>query len=151
MSDWEFATVEQELAVTLTAYTAGDVVGGPITLKVPAIVNGGIVTGVTLVDEDNQSEAYNIWLHGSLPSTIANDAVYAPTVADLRKQFGLIALVAGDYTTLGSFAVAHQSGLNLVYQNDGEGEIYVYLEAVATPDYANTDALFLRLHIRTIK
>ena len=148
--DWKFITVEQEITVGLAAYAALDVVGGLLTFAIPATVNGGILNAVSLFDEDNQKEAYNLYLHDSEPATIADDATYGVAIADLRRQFAVVAIAAGDYTTVNSLAYAHKTGLDYVFQADGKNQIYAYLEAVLTPDYTVTDALFIRLHIRTL-
>ena len=150
MANWKFITVEKELTVVFPAYTALDVVGGLLTFNVPAIVNGGILDGVSLIDEDNQQEEYLLYLHDELPATIADADEYTVAIADLRKQFAVVTLAAANYVTVNSLAYIHVRGLDYAFQTDGSSNIHAYLQAVATPDYVNVDALLLRLHIRTI-
>ena len=150
MSSSTYVDVNVELTVGLDAYTAVDVVGGLLTFRVPGTAGGGILNGISLLDEDDQSEGYTVYLHDELPSTIADDAAYAPTIADLRKQFAVVTIVTGDYTSINSLGYVHKTDLNYVFNTDASnGNIYVYLAAIATPDYTNADTLYLRLHILT--
>ena len=85
-----------------------------------------------------------------LASQIEIVTIPCSNIADLRKQFGVVTLAAANYVSVNSLAYIHVKDLDYVFQTDGKSQIYGYLQAVATPDYANTDALYIRLHIRTL-
>jgi hypothetical protein len=139
-------TVDAALTVTLAAYTAGDVVGGLIALDVHSPQGGGVLKRLTLVDEDSLAEPYKAYIFDSAPSTIANDAAFAPTLADLQKLIGIVTIVAMDYVVLNDGAADHDivmKELDIPF-TAAHGKIYVYLVATDTPDYVNTDALLLR-------
>ena len=135
-------TINLELTVTLDAYTAGDVVGGLLTIPVHNAGGGGVLRRLITVDEDAQSEGYTLYLFDQLPSTIANDAAFAPTIADLRKLIGTVTIAAGDYVTVNSLVYTiDEVDLEFTAAN---GNLYGYLVATDTPDYANADAVYLR-------
>jgi hypothetical protein len=134
------------ITVGLDAYTANDVVGGLLTFSVqPAVMNGGLINRVRLVDEDSQDEPYNLYLFNAEPSTIADDAAFAPTVADLQKLICVISISSA--TTVNSLDYWHSDTLNYVFTAP-DGNIYGYLVANGgTPDYTNADTLTLYLDI----
>ncbi len=145
-------TVEKALTVGTDAYTANDVVGGLITITVPES-RGGTIRRVNLVDADNEDAAFTLHFFDQLPSIIADDAAFAPTIADLKKRVGVVTIAAGDYRTDNGMSVADKHDVNFdVDGNRGvtestasaSGKIYAYLVATATPTYtAATDLTLL--------
>lgn len=140
----EIRTVEPSLVVTLAAYTAGDVVGGLLTIPMHSVGGGGVLRQLSIIDDADQKEPLTLYLFDQLPSTIANDAAFAPTVADLKKLVGVVAIAALDYTTLNGNAYAIKSNLEIEFAVPG-GNLYGYLVASDTPDYAAAGDLTLRL------
>jgi hypothetical protein len=139
-------TVDTALTVDTDAYTAGDVVGGLIEFEVGSPGGGGVVRSVILVDDAAQSEPYKLYLFDTEPSAIADDAAFAPTIADLKKLVGIIDIVAGDYVTLNSNVIAIRTGLSIDYVCS-TGILFAYLVAVDTPDYAAAADLTLRVTV----
>lgn len=139
-------TSEVALTVTLDAYTANDVVGGLITFEVGSAGGGGTVRWVRLVDDHNQSEPYVLYLFNAAPTVIANDAAFAPAVADLNKLVGRVVIAATDYSTINSNGWAMVDELALDYTADG-GALYGYLVATDTPDYNAATDLTIALHV----
>lgn len=150
-----FASSKKEtiqLTITLDAYTAGDVVGGLITIDTANAGGGGIFRSVTISDGNNQKEAYTLYIFDGVPATIADDAAFVMTEtaspiesADHSKLIGTVDIAADDYTTLsngtGSVAYAVKNALELDFATGGK--CYAYLVAVDTPDYAAVDDLIL--------
>lgn len=136
------------VTVTTAAYADNDVVGGLITFPLTGLTqNGGILNGVLLTDAANQSEPYRLFLFHELPSTIANDAAFAPTIADLKKLCAVVTLAAADYVTTNSLQFVLKEDINNVF-NSTDGNLYGYLVANgSTPDYAATTDLSLTLFI----
>lgn len=123
-------------SVSTTAYTAGDVVGGLLEFPTRGLSNNvALLNGVRLVDAANQSEPYKLYLFSAAPTTIANDAAFAPVAADLNKCQTIVTIVAGDYTQVNSLGIAFVHDLNDVLYS-ANGIIYGYLVATDTPDYA---------------
>lgn len=143
-----YRTVSKELTVGTSAYTAGDVVGGLLEFDISDASGGGIVNKIRLVDEDSQAEPYTLYIFNEAPTTIANDAAFAGsvTVADLRKLIAVVSIVAGDYVTLNGFDYVHKA-LSQPLIFNGNGKLWAYLVAVDTPDYTNTDTLWIGLDV----
>jgi hypothetical protein len=142
----QYFKAEVNPTIGTDAYTANDVVGGLLTFDVANLINnGGIVNQVWLVDEDSQAEAYTLYLFDEQPSSIADDAAFAPTVADLNKLVAVISIGSGDYTTVNSIDFAVINDVNDTFYTTS-GELYGYLVADDTPDYTNDDALTIRLY-----
>ena len=138
--------LEVEITPANTAYHANDVVGGLIELG-PLAVNasGGIViNGLALVDEDNEGAALDVHLFSAAPAAIADHAAFAPTYADLKKRVRKVAIAANDYETINSLKVVYKEDLNDLIP---AGRVWVYVVATATPTYAATKKLYLRLFV----
>lgn len=147
-----FRSIGVELTVALTAYTAGDVVGGLITFNITDASGGGVVNTIRMVDEDSQAEPYTLYIFNDKPTVIADDAAFATavTVADLRKLIAVVPIVAGDYTTLNSMDYVHLDLVDLLGHPlifNGNGSLWAYLVAGDTPDYANADTLYIALDV----
>ena len=144
-------TVEKALTVSLTAYTASDVVGGLLTFNLDGNTGelSGTIRRIRLIDDANQKEAYKVYIYQTAPSTIANDAAFAPTVADLKKMIDIVDIEATDYTELNSNAIAIVGGFGDnamgIDFDSTDGNVYVYLVAVDTPDYAAATDLTMYL------
>lgn len=126
--------------ITAGAYSAGDVVGGLLTFELrPAPVAGvtpcsGFLRIVSVVDDDNEKAACKLHIFRDQPSSIADNAAFAPTVGDLQKRIGVVEIAAADYTTLNSNAQALVSGIEMEFDSVN-GNLYAYLVADATPTY----------------
>jgi hypothetical protein len=151
------SVLTRRVAVTPTigtdAYTAGDVVGGLLTFAVgTAFGGGGRIVKVLLIDAANQKEGYTLYLFGQAPSTIADDAAYEPTAADLAELADRVTIEAGDYTTVNGTAVAilggHEDKAMAIPVKLYDGNVYGYLVAGDTPDYAAATDLTLILELR---
>lgn len=143
---------QKEIALALTnkigsAYSANDVIGGLLTFNVANAAGSGCVRAVRLVDDDNENAAMTLYLFNATPTAFADDAAFAPTVADLKKMIAIIAIAAGNYVTLNSNSVAllqGPSGPNVDFTTS-TGNIYGYLVCTGTPTYTATTDLHLTL------
>ena len=135
--------------ITLTAYTAGDVVGGLMTFDISTPNLDGFLRGVRITDDAAQSEQYVLYISDALPSTIANDAAYAPTVADLNKLATTVVVATADWTEIGAgdFALLgeHEDTKMEVPIHSDNGSLYLYAVATDTPDYVAVDDLVFTL------
>lgn len=137
--------------VTAGAYSAADVVGGLLTFSGAFGPSGvGILNRVRVVDDANQKAVLTLYLFNDAPSTIADNAAFAPVVADLKKLVAKVAIAADDYTELNSNAVALIDDINdTVLDAGGKGALYGYLVCTATPTYAATTDVQVQLSILT--
>jgi len=144
-------TVTVVPTLTLNAYTAGDTVGGLLTFDVGWACMSGKIVSIAFVDDANQKEQYTIFLYDSLPSTIANDAAYEPTVADLKLLLSTVTLATADWTTISGNAYAllggHEDGAMDIEFFTPDGNIYMYLMATDTPDYAAATDLTIIMRV----
>ena len=141
--------IQTALTVDTNAYTANDVVGGLITFDVSNSAGSGTIRSLKVVDADNEKAALNFYFYNELPSTIADDAAFAPTLADTQKLIGKISVGTADYESLTSDDHAYallqgDDAPDLDFQTD-TGNIYAYMVAVATPTYTATDDLTVEL------
>lgn len=129
------------------AYTANDVMGGlqTVTLKEGRFTSGTI-RRVNLVDDDSEGAALTIYVFDALPSTIADDAAFAPTVADLKKLCGVISVAAGDYVTVNGNDYMLKTEQNIDF-NSTTGAVYLYIVCTATPTYTAATDLTLELWV----
>jgi hypothetical protein len=127
------------------AYTANDVVGGLLSFDVSKTsTNGGIINQVILADEDAVAASLILYLFESAPTTFADDAAFAPVIADLNKIVAKIPI--STYTTVNSLAFAIVDGINSIFVSTNS-ILYGYLVAVGTPNYTTADGITVRLQI----
>lgn len=141
-------TVDKPLTISTTAYSAGDVVGGLITVDVSSPGGGGVIRRLMLIDEGNQGAVLTVYIFDAAPTTIANDAAFASAIvaADLKKKIGTVSIVAADYETINSMKIVTKDGddLNIDFQTVS-GNIFIYIVCTGTPDYVAATDLTLRV------
>jgi hypothetical protein len=138
--------VTPTITVSTGAYTAGDSIGGKITLQDAMRVNGinalgsGILSGITLLDRSNQKPELEIFIFESHPAaaTITDNDAFVFSTDDL-KVIGKVVVATADWTTTDSKAVAEMSNLNIVVKAVGEAHLYAALVATGAPDFVATD------------
>jgi len=127
------------------AYTASDVVGGLTTFAITDHGFDGQLSSVLVTDAAAQGEAYTLYFFEAEPSAIADDAAWAPTLADLKKLVTTVVVGTVDYSHGGSVALLgeHEDAEMRVPLHSDSGNLYMYAVATATPDYAAvTDLVF---------
>lgn len=139
----EIRAVTPALTVSTTAYTAGDVVGGLLTIPAGSAGGGGILRQVLITDAANQKEAYTLYLFDAAPTTIDDADAFAPVIADLNKIAATMAIAALDYVEVNSLAYAIKSP-DLEFCLNTGSNLYAYLVAGDTPDYAAATDLALK-------
>ena len=145
-------SITTALTVDTNAYTANDVVGGLLTFNVANAGGGGLIRWASVVDDDNEKAELTLYLFDQAPTAIADDAAFAPAIADLKKYIGKILFEAADYQTINGNAVAmlghgvSTDFLNIDF-NTVDGNIYGYLVCTGTPTYTAATDLTLRLGV----
>lgn len=135
--------------VTAGAYSAKDVVGGLLEFEDAASVyrGSGTIRKVTLKNNANVADVLWLNLFNQTPAVIADNAAYDPTDAEMLTCLGSIAIVAADYT-LGT-----DNGIATVLVDfpfvlvSGGTSLFAYLSTVATPTYAATTDVTVKLTI----
>lgn len=132
------------------AYTDGDVVGGLLTFAIPGPTGYGVLNCIVVVDDDNEGADLDLFLFSSAPTTIADDAAFTPSAADLKKLIYKCAIASGDYATENSLQFVIKNNLDTVFETDGGSNLYGYLVCNgSTPTYAADKTLHIRLGILT--
>ena len=127
------------------AYTSNDVMGGLLTFDLSELtINGGIINQAIMIDEDSLGVAATLYVFDALPTTIADDAAFAPTIDDMNKLVAVIAF--SSFTTVNSLDYSIVEDINNIYSTD-TGAIYGYLVTGGTPNPSTADAVTIRLYI----
>lgn len=138
--------------IDTNAYTANDVVGGLLTFDISNAGGGGVVRWARVVDDDNEKAELTLYLFNAAPTTIADDAAFAPVVADLKNYVGKVLFEVADYETINGNAVAmigHGVSTDLVNIDfpSSSGNLYGYLVCTATPTYTAATDLTISLGV----
>lgn len=127
------------------AYTAGDVMGGLLQFDVSGfVINGGIINQAVLIDEDSIGLGLKLYLFEAQPTTIADDAAFAPTIDDVNKMVAVIAFPS--FTTINSMDYSIIEDINNIFVTTG-AVLYGYLVADGASNHTNADAITIRLYI----
>jgi hypothetical protein len=133
------AIITPTITVDTSAYSAGDSIGGKITLTNALRESGGtgVLSGLTLIDRANQKPALEIFLFESDPSaaTITNNAAFVFSTDDF-KVIAKIVVAASDWTTINSKATAELANLNRVVKASGSRNLFAAIVATDTPTFA---------------
>lgn len=139
--------IEAPLTITAGAYSASDVVGGLVAVTIQqGRFASGVIRKLSVVDDDNEKAALTIYFFSEAPTSIADNAAFAPAIADLKKMSGSVAVAAGDYVTLNGNAIALKTEINHDFQAT-TGILYLYLVCTGTPTYTATTDLTLELWV----
>lgn len=143
-------TIDKALTIDTSAYGAGDVVGGLITIDVSSAGGGGVIRRLMLIDDDNEGAVLTIYFFDAAPTAILDQAAFASamTIGDLKKMIGSVAIAAADYVTINSNKIVTKDGddLNIDYETES-GNLYAYIVCTATPTYAAATDLTLRVTV----
>lgn len=146
------ATAQIEVAPVVStspAYTAGDCVGGLLTLTSAVRVSGGtaVLQSLFLYDTSNQKAALELLVFNANPgsTTFTDNTALSINAADVGKIIRRISIAASDYVAIDSKAFVDLSPGGRVLKAASGTTLYATLVAVGTPTYAATTALLLRL------
>ena len=138
---------------TSPAYSAGDLVGGKLTLSSLLRTSGGtgLLQSILLRDTSNQKAALELIIFDSDPSstTFTDNGALSINAADVPKIIRRISIAAADYVTIGSMAVADTDPVSKVLKAASGVDLYACLVAAtgSTPTYASTSALSLTIGV----
>jgi hypothetical protein len=155
MSEWLIKVEDLQVAVSLSAYAAEDVVGGGangyLSCDAYAGGGGGVLMWVRVVDAADKKIAGRLYVYDSAPSVMADNAQFAPTVADRLKGLGCISIPSGYWDGSGSFGSGWAAGKDrftgvpISYPNTSDGKLYFRYVTVAGVTYVATTDLYLHV------
>jgi hypothetical protein len=126
----DYRPIDITITPSDAAYTANDVVGGLLTL--PMNTGHGKLHGVSVaVGEASIAVPATIWLYSAEPTTIADNAAFAPVHADNKKLLGKMLLPTAD--ALNSFNVYNLTlSVPIPFWT---GVVYAYMVTTGTPNF----------------
>lgn len=141
------AGLKDTTAVSTSAYTAGDAVGGKrtITGALRTSNGSGILESITILDRANQKAAMELFIFDSDPTaaTITDNAAFVFSTDDL-KVLAHVTIAATDYITINSKAIATIKGLGIALRGaNSNTSLYAALVTTGTPTYVATTDLQL--------
>lgn len=132
-------TIGRTPTVTAGAYTAGDAVGGLLEFHNAARIagTGGVIKDMLIIDDAGQDAEMELWLFNSTFTAMVDNAPWAPSEADLRKQIAIISTTDGAWFAAGTPSVARVE-VSQSYDLIGTS-MYGQLVTRGTPTFAATD------------
>lgn len=119
------------LTIGTGAYGAGDVVGGLITFDdLLEAGGGGTIRHVYVSDDSAQGTELKLYIFNDVPTTLADNAVFEPLIADLDKLVGIVTIESGNWITLNSNTWAKVDP-DISFESGAANRLYGYL--VTTP------------------
>lgn len=142
--------VSPTVTVSITPdYTAGDNLGGKLTLSGVSSRGGGpvLLDEVKLTDFDNQKPVLEITIFDADPAaaTLTDNATQVLTAPDAAKVVGKIAVASGDWATIGGVGIATVRNIGMLCVPVTGNTLYAALQATGTPNMATTGAITLDL------
>lgn len=139
------AVITPAITVSTTpAYTAGDSIGGKITLANAVRVSGGIslLQSIMVLDRANQKPAGTILIYNADPSaaTLTDNAALVNSTDDL-KIIAQIPIYSVDYVTVNSKAYAMLRNLGAEVKAASGTTLYASFCTTSTPTFAATSDL----------
>lgn len=135
------AGVKVALTVTAAAYSAGNSIGGLITIANAVRVSGGvsILASIQILDRANQKPTGTIYIFDANPTnaTLTDKTAFVFSTDDL-KVIAQIPVVSTDYVTTNSKASASLANLARVVQAASGTTLYAAFVPTSTPTFAAT-------------
>ena len=140
--------IEVKPTVSLTAYAAGDAVGG--RLEFPFAVGydgrGGRIVGASIVDQAAQDAPLTLHLFDETFTPSSDNAAFNPSDDDAEKAVGNIEFAANDYAGGTGNSVATKGDLNIPFVAVGTS-LFGQLSTSGTPTYVATNDLTVKLFV----
>jgi hypothetical protein len=144
--------IELSATPTITAssaYTSGNALGGLLTFSGIGMTDQMTLAKVMIFDKANQKAATDLLLFNQTFTATADKSAIAISNTDLLNMVGHVNLVAGDYATVGTGAIAthtFNSGLPILLGADPNMKLYGQLVTRGTPTYASTSDIIVKLN-----
>jgi hypothetical protein len=138
-NDGKIVTVP--LTLDTDAYEAGDVLHGLVSVDISNFNDSAMLRAIELLEDGSNATSTSFYFFDSEPSTIADDAAFAPAWADMQKLIPRGVVTLSDYTAINSINYAMSDEINLDVVGD---TLRFYTVTNGTPTYGATDVV-LRL------
>ncbi len=145
-----FRLIDVALTLDTSIYAAGDVLSDVVAVSNVCrnIDEAALLRSLTLLDEDDQAAALDIYLLSANVTIGAFNGAPSISDANARNLLAKIAVAAADYVDLGGVRVASYNNLDRVLKPvSGTRDIYVAaVNGAGTPTYT-VNGLRLRLGV----
>lgn len=143
----EGITISQTPTITAGAYSAGDTVGGLLTFANAARVAGlgGVIKNMLIIDDAQQSVELELWLFNQTFTPIADNAPWAPSVADLENLIAIITTESGDWFESSNQGVADVEASKRFDLIAAGTSLFGQLVTRATPTFVATTDLTVKI------
>lgn len=140
--------IQQTPAISNAAiYAAKDAVGALLTFANAARVSGGSITvqSVQIADKGQQMAALDLVLFDRTFTAPTDNAIFAPTDAEVLTCRGVISFYASDYVDFSTNSVANKIvGLDMVLNGT---DLFGVLVARGTPTYTSTSDIVVTVTV----
>lgn len=132
--------------ISTSIYAAGDAVGGLLTFANAARTAGlgGVITGVTILDADQEMAPLELVLFKATFTATADNAVFAPSDADLANCIGSIPI--SQYSNFSTNSIGVAENLSKSFNLAGT-DLFGQLVVRSTPTYTATSDIKVTLNI----
>ena len=139
--------LEPTLAVTAGAYTANDVIGGLIKMDIQSAGGWCAINSVEATDDAASISSLTFRFFNAAPTTIADNAAFAPAIADLKKLVGKVTMTSFDTLNGNLWGQAEPITTNKLIDISASNALWMYIVATAAPTFAATTDLFVRVTV----
>lgn len=154
MSDARVVWLSVTPTVDTSAYAAGDLIGGKLSVDLSFFRDHELLAlkGLVLADKAKQSAALDVLFFGADPSatTFTDNAAFDPADADLAKVIAALPLASADYLAFSDSSLVVATGIEIPLALDAADaslSLYVALISRGAPTYASAADLVLRLGV----
>lgn len=140
--------VEATPTISTSAYTAGDQVGGKITLAgaVDPSVFSGVIASVEILDRDSEEVDIDVVFFDTDFTASSDNAAFDPSDTDLLNVVCYVTVA--DYSTFSDNSVGLARNVNCPFKLTAPNQsLYAALVTRGTPTYTATSDLTLRVGI----
>lgn len=141
--------VEAAPTCDTNAYTAGDLIGGKLTLSnaTAYTVYSGIISNVVIEDKDAESTDIDVVFFDTDPSTttFTDNAAFDPSDTDLLNIICVVSVTTD--VTFNDNGLSYALNQNCPFRTPGSNTIYAALVAREAVTYTSSSDLLLRVGI----
>lgn len=133
--------IDVTLTLDTSAYTAGDVLADTQVIASAVRANGGraILQSLTVIDEDDQGAAMDIYFLGTNVSLGTENAAPSVSDANSRQILGLVSVASGDYKDLGGMRIACIKAIGLLLEAEANAtDLFIAVVTQGTPTHTAT-------------
>ena len=144
-----FKQIVQTPTITAGAYSSGDAVGGLLEFEDACSIykNSTLLSLVIIVDDAKQAADLRLYLFNQEFTPTADNAAFDPSDADLQNCIAVI--LVDDYFDANDNTVGVEAVEIPITLEEGETSLWGQLVAAATPTYAATDDLTVKITVAT--